>query len=174
MLLLAFVALKQGDLVGVQAFGASRKTVAPQRGMGAVNTLLNEVYDLHTSTDASDYVTAAEDLMRTQQKRSLVVLMTSLRETDMDLLTAVRLLTRRHVVLLASLRESVLDTTAAREPADFADALRIAGTYRYLAERQELHQACAPLVHLLIDCVPEQLPVRIVNAYWQIKRSGDL
>ena len=174
MLLLSFVALKQGDLVGMQSFGAMRKNVPPQRGVTSVNVLLNEVYDLHSGPEASDYVTAAERLMMDHRKRSLVVLMTSLRETDADLISALKLLTSRHVVLLASLRETVLDAYADREPNDFSEALRVAGTHDYLAQRRELHMACLPYTSVLVDCPTVELPVRVVNAYWQVKRSGEL
>lgn len=174
MLLLAFVALRQGDLVGVQSFGAVRKSVDPLRGVASVNVLLNEVYDLHTGPEASDYISAAESLMAHHRKRSLVVLMTSLRETDTDLISALRLLTQRHVVLLASLRETILDDYTDREPRDFTEALRVAGTHKYMEQRRDLQSACLPFTKLVVDCAPAELPVQVVNAYWQIKRSGEL
>ena len=174
MLLLAYVALRQGDSVALKLFGTERKWVPAQRGVGSVNMLLNEVYDLHTGTETADYISAAEDVMARQRKRSLVVLMTNLREEDADLLPALKLLRQRHVVILANLRENVLDETTQQAPHGFEDSLRLAGTYRHLAQRQHYQTQCLPLTHMVLDCTPNELPVRVVNAYWQVKRSGKL
>jgi uncharacterized protein (DUF58 family) len=174
MLLLAYIALRQGDSVGLQVFGAERKWVPPQRGVTSVNVLLNETYDLHSGAQSADYISAAEELMTRQRKRALVVLMTNLREEDADLLPALRLLGKRHVVVLANLRERVLDETLQHRPTGFHEALRLAASHDYLAERKQYQSQCLPLAHAVLDCTPQELPVKVVNAYWQVKRSGRL
>lgn len=174
MLLLAYVALRQGDTVGMKVFGHQQRWVPPQRGVAGVNVLLNASYDLHTGTEAADYLSAAEDVLLRQRKRSLIVLLTNLREQDQDLTAALKLLRRRHVVLVGNLREKMLDVAAAGVPTDFAGALRVAGTHEYLAARRQHHASCVASAHVLLDCTPEELPVAVVNAYWQIKRSGSL
>ncbi len=174
MLLLAYVALRQGDSVGLKLFGAETKWVPPQRGVTAVNVLLNETYDLHSGAESADYITAAEELMSRQRKRALVVLMTNLREEDADLRPALKLLGKRHVVVLANLRERVLDETLRHRPAGFREALRLAASHDYLAERKQFQSQCLPLAHVVLDCTADELPVKVVNAYWQVKRSGRL
>lgn len=174
MLLLAYIALRQGDSVALKVFGHDRKWIPPQRGVASVNLLLNESYDLHTGTEAADYLSAAEEVMTQQRKRSLVILLTNLREEDDDLAPALALLRKRHVVLLANLREQILDENAEHMPQNFDAALRVAGTHAYLAARRQHQASCQALAHLLIDCTPEELPVSVVNAYWQVKRSGAL
>ncbi len=174
MLLLAFIALRQGDSVGLKLFGAERKWVPPQRGVASLNVLLNETYDLHSGTQSADYITAAEELMTRQRKRALVVLMTNLREEDADLLPALRLLGKRHVVVLANLRERVLDETLQHRPTNFREALRLAASHDYLTERKQYQSQCLSYAHAVLDCTPQELPVKVVNAYWQVKRSGRL
>ena len=174
MLLLAYVALRQGDDVSALAFGARRQWVPRLSGVSSINQLLNAVYDLHSGPYASDYVAAAEDVMRHQRKRALVVLMTNLREEDDDLAPAIRLMRRRHLVVLANLREPILDETLGQDIVEFDDALRVAGTAHYLARRTETHKTLARDTHMLIDTVPTELPVRVVNAYWQVKKAGAL
>jgi len=34
--------------------------------------------------------------------------------------------------------------------------------------------ALAAVANAVLDCTPEDLPIEIVNVYWQIKRSGRL
>lgn len=174
MLLLAYVALRQGDSVALRVFGHEQRWVSPRRGVASVNTLLNETFDLHTGTDAADYLGVAEDVMVRQPKRSLIVLLTNLREEDAELGSALKLLRKRHVVLIGNLRERVLDETSEVIPRTFTEALRVAGTHGYLQARRAHHVACGSLAHMLVDCIPEELPVSVVNAYWQVKRSGVL
>ncbi|MCZ6889572.1 MAG: DUF58 domain-containing protein [Gammaproteobacteria bacterium] len=174
MLLLAYVALRQGDSVGLLSFGHAVKWVAPMRGVGSLSVLLNEVFDLQTGPVASDYVAAAEELMARQRKRALVVLMTNLREEDSDLPGALRLLARHHVVMLANLREVSLDLAAQTPVRGLQDALTVAGTADYLATRREIQRSFEPFCHVTLDTVPSELPIRVVNAYWQVKRSGVL
>lgn len=174
MLLLAYVALRQGDSVGLKLFGSGRKWVPPQRGVTSVNVLLNETYDLHSGAEPADYITAAEELMSHERKRALVIMMTNLRDEDADLMPALTLLCRRHVVLLANLRERVLDEIVQHRPAGLREALRLAGTHDYLARRKENEAQYLTLAHAVLDCTPAELPVKVVNAYWQVKRSGRL
>jgi uncharacterized protein (DUF58 family) len=174
MLLLAYVALRQGDEVSALAFGATRRWIPHLRGVGAVSRLLNGVYDVHSGPQAADYIGVAEETMARQRKRSLIVLMTNVGDEDHDLSTALRLLRRRHVVLLANLREAALDQ-ALDEPVDDLDAaLNYGGALYHLAHRRAMTQALRSQVHLLIDARPADLPTRVVNGYWQIKRSGAL
>ena len=108
-LLLAWVALRQGDAVGVQAFAGDRRWLPPVRGRGALERLLDAIYDLETSTESPDFPAAAALLMERQRRRALVLLLTNLRDEDDDeLIPAIRTLRRRHLVLVASTRELAL------------------------------------------------------------------
>ncbi|PMZ30309.1 DUF58 domain-containing protein, partial [Pseudomonas sp. GW247-3R2A] len=67
-------------------------------------------YDLDSTQRPADYQAAATQLLARQKRRALVVLVTNLRDEDDDeLLTAVKRLSKLHRVLVASLREDVLD-----------------------------------------------------------------
>ena len=125
VLLLSYVALKQGDAVGFMAFGGPQRWLKPVKGAHQVNTLLNQVYDLHPTNRASDYIKAAQDLAVLHKKRALVVLASNLRDDDIsELDPAVSLLSRHHLLLMANLREALLDETVQAEVEDFKQALR--------------------------------------------------
>jgi len=174
MLLLSHVALRQGDTVALKTFGPTNVWLPELRGVGAINELLNAVYKVQTGLQTADFVGAAEELMSQQRKRSLIVLMTNLREEDSDLMPALKLLRRRHVVLLASLRESVVDNVLATPATSFDQALSVAGASRYLAQRKLAQAQFTKNAHMLIDCVPNQLPMKLVNSYWHLKSAGTL
>ncbi len=174
VLLLAYVALKQGDSVSALTFGSDRRWLAPMRGVNAINRLLSEIYDLQCGLHTADYISAAEEVLRTQRKRALVILLTNLREEDEDLAPALKLMRGRHVVVLANLTEEALEKGRHRPITDFADALEFAGTMQYLIRHRERHKGLSRLADIALEVTPPELPVAVVNSYWQIKRSGIL
>jgi uncharacterized protein (DUF58 family) len=173
VLLLTYVALRQGDAVGLMTLGGPERWLPPQKGPAAMGTVLHAVYDLETQTRAADYVTAATRLMMRQRRRALVVLISNTRDEDADeIASAVRLMRRRHLVLLASLRETALDDVLEEPLRDFSDALRIAAVHHYLAARREAGRALEGRGVSALDVIPENLPISIVNRYLDIKRTG--
>ena len=175
LLLLSYVALRQGDAVGLMSFGGERRWLSPQKGKVTTNTILNTVYDLHPTTRASDYSAAAQELLGRQRKRSLLVLLTNLREENVDdLIPALHTLGRHHLVMLANLREKIVDHTLHKSVDSFDQALRYAGAASYLDGRQRTHDRLRRQGVLVLDTVPGQLAVHAVNSYLEIKRSGYL
>ena len=174
-LLLAHVALRQGDAVGLMSFGGVERYVPPRKSHAALNALLAASYDLDVTLHAPDYYAAAVDLLRRQSKRSLVVIVSNLRDEDDDSLRpALALLRRRHLVVLASLREHILDAALAA-PVDGLDAaLTHAATAQYLERRRRqfalLEESRVPC----LDVEPQQLPIALVNRYTELKRRGAL
>ncbi len=175
VLLLSYVALRQGDGVGFFAFAGPQRFLPPRKGAAAINAVLNSVYDLQPSTHAPDYARAASDLITRLKKRSLVVLLTNLRDEDAEeLRPAIALLRQQHLVVLASLQEAALNQVAAQPVENFNDALRLTATDIYLEQRRLAHQALKHYGVVMLDVEPAQLPVALVNRYLDIKRSGSL
>ncbi|TNF95863.1 MAG: DUF58 domain-containing protein [Gammaproteobacteria bacterium] len=173
MLLLTYVALRQGDAVGMATFSGERRWLKPVRGAGMLNQVLNAVYDLEPSAEAPDYSKAALEIMARQRKRSLIIVLTNLRDEDGDdLLPALKLLQGRHTVLLASLREQAIDEVLAKDIKGFRDAITLASTHQYLDERS---QAINWLQNNGINCLdvaPKDLSVSLVNHYLELKAGS--
>lgn len=175
VLLLSYVALRQGDAVGFFAFAGPQRFLPPRKGALSINTVLNNVYDLQPTTHASDYSLAASELLKRLKKRSLVVLVTNLRDEDADeLRPAIALLRKRHLVVLASLQEAILNQVVQRPVQSFDQALSMAATDIYLEQRRQAHQALKNFGVMMLDVEPAQLPVALVNRYLDIKLSGRL
>ena len=173
MLLLSYVALRQGDAVGVATFGGSQRWLKPIRGQGMLNNLLNAVYDLEPAAEAPDYSRAAVELMARQRKRSLVVVLTGLRdEAGDDLLPALKLLQRRHTVLLASLREQAIDELLQHDIGGLQDAVTHAATHHYLQQRQHGLDWLVKNGITSVDVAPKKLSVALVNHYLAMKAGG--
>jgi len=175
ILLLSYVALRQGDALGLMTFSGEKRWLAPRKSMNTINRVLNTVYDLQPTTHASDYLNAATQLMQRLKKRALVVFISNLRDEDSDeLLPALQLLRKKHLVLLASLQERILNEVLEQPVENFEDALRHSATLNYINSRQQTHEQLKNHGIIYLDTEPEQLPVMMVNRYLEIKRSGRL
>jgi uncharacterized protein (DUF58 family) len=175
MLLLAHVALRQGDAVGLLAYGAGTRWVPPRRAADTVQQLLRSVFDLQPSLGVADPLAAAQTLLQRQPRRALVVFLTNSRDEDHpELLGAVQVLRRLHLVLVADLREATLDRTLTQPVRTEAAALRYHSVHAYREQRNRHHERLQHLGIRVLDLRPDQLPAALLNAYGSIKGSGQL
>jgi uncharacterized protein (DUF58 family) len=175
-LLLSYIALRQGDAVGLSTFASDRAHyLAPVKGTGQLNVLLNTVYDLDSTQRPADYQAAVTQLLARQKRRALVVLVTNLRdEDDEELLTAVKRLSKLHRVLVASLREDLLDGLRQAPVQTLPEALTYCGTVDYLNDRAQLHEQLSAHGVPVVDARPSELGAELVTRYLSWKRAGGL
>ena len=172
-LVVSYLALRQGDGVGLFATGGDSRWVAPKRGMGTIDTLLRASYDLQAQPVATDYLAAATELSLRQRRRSLVMLVTNVRDEDIeDLLAAVRLLQRQHLVCVASLRERELDDALSQPVETLQDATQAGAIARYLQQRSDAHDALRSHRVMVLDVTADALPGALVERYLAVKRDG--
>lgn len=175
VLLLSYVALRQGDAVGLMAFAGDARFLSPAKGSGQLNRVLDTVYDMQAGLATPDYRAAASSVLAQLKKRSLVIVVSNLRdEDDAELPAALQSLRRKHLVLFASLRERALTETRDKPVESFDDALAHGAALIYLAERQRTHDILQAAGTRCLDVEPQGLPVALVNRYLEIKRSGRL
>ncbi len=175
-LALAYIALRQGDAVGLLACaGETRRWLAPYSGAGGMDRLLGAGYDLKAEPVVTDFLAAASALQQSQQRRALVILVTNVRdEDDAELRTAVAMLSRRHLVLVASLREDALDASLAAADGELEDAILAASTLDYLSRRERVHAALREQGVATLDVTCRELSGALVERYLKIKRDGRL
>jgi uncharacterized protein (DUF58 family) len=176
VMLLSYVALKQGDAVGAMTFGTpvgAERTFAPRKGAQTLDALMGELYGVQPTPTHSDYVAAAQTLLRRYPKRALVIVITNFRDEDStELSQALRLLRSRHLVLLASLRERVVGELI-RQPMSSGDAvLDVASAHLYEQSRRDAFVKLSARDALMVDAEPERLGIELVNRYHAVKRAG--
>ena len=176
VMLLSYVALAQGDAVGAMTFGTppgQERAIPPRKGKQALNGLMGHLYDVQPTPTHSDYVAAARALLERQHKRALVIVITNFRDEDStELSHALRLLRRRHLVLLASLRERVVNELM-RQPLTSGDAaIDVAAAHLYEQSRRDAFNRLATRDALMADAEPERLGVELVNRYHAVKGAG--
>jgi len=175
LLRLGWVAARQGDAVGVQTFAGSDVWLAPRKGRPGFDQTVTGLHDVHPTDAAPDYLMAAQTLVRRLKRRALIVVLTNLRDEDDDTLrAALGLLGSRHLVLCASLRESLLDEMLQAPVEDFHAALSNASAQVYLQDRARFRRRSGLSAATLIDAVPRELPLLLVDRYLEIKNSARL
>jgi len=174
-MLLAYVALKDGDAVGAMTFGhdpSQQRHFAPAKGMAALNSLVARLHDIEPSPTHSDYLAAARELMLRVRRRSLVVVLTNFRDEDCEELEdALKLMRTRHLVLLASLKEGVVAEIAAQPLDDPRAVVDVAAAHWFQNARAEAFRRLSGKNLLLVDVEPEKLAATLVNRYHAVKRA---
>lgn len=173
---LAAVALAQGDAVGAATIAADTpRLLLPAKGRASLPRLVQGLYDLEPGHRVPDYLTDARRIHDRVTRRSLVVIITALRDEDQDSLhAATRLLRQRHRVLVASLREQVLDDVRSAPVSSVDDAARWASTLEYLQAREAVIRRLRRHGVDVLDVPPPHLASSLAAHYWRLKRSGAL
>ncbi|MBX7207960.1 MAG: DUF58 domain-containing protein [Verrucomicrobiaceae bacterium] len=173
MLLISFIALRQGDEAGIIGFGGVQRWLKPVKGAASMPKLLNHIYDYETTGEPSDFIEAAERVLARQKRRALVIFLTNLRTEDSThLLSAVRLLQRRHMTIVATLREAEMEQRAATPVRSLHDALGFGALCSYFQERERLLQNLRASRIMTVDETAQHLPVALANRYLDIKAAG--
>jgi uncharacterized protein (DUF58 family) len=174
-LLLSYIALRQGDNVGAMGFGGVDRWLPPVRGQHSMTHLLNHLYDYECTPAASDFAEAAERVMARQRRRALIVLLTNLRgEEGEHLIAPLRLLSRRHLLVVANLRERSVVEKLQEPVRNFDSALLHAAGHAYLADRAALLATLRDHKIMTIDETAQQLAGALATTYLDVKQRGVL
>jgi uncharacterized protein (DUF58 family) len=174
-LLLSHVALNQGDAVGMLSMGQTMRWHAPKTGMAVVAQLMNQFYDIQPEPVAADYLAAAETLLARQKKRSLIVVISNTRNEDFaDLHMALRLLRKRHLVVLADIREKLLKKLISQPIENADDAVHLHAAHQYLEHRWQQHNQLRHHGIRVLDVEADQLPPALISQYLQLKESAQI
>jgi uncharacterized protein (DUF58 family) len=175
LLLLSWAALKHGDSVAAQSFGASERWIPPRKGTSAITGLLRDFSDLHNGPVPSSPFSALEQALTRLRRRTFIILVSNFREEDGESLSWILpRIQKRHLLLLVSFREEAAETLAARHPANPEETLETAAAFSYLASRRRLYQSWEHSGLLTLETTPARISSALVNRYLAVKRSGRL
>jgi len=175
LLLVTYIALRQGDAVGLLTFGGRDRWRPPRKGPATLNALLRGVYDLGTTLEPSDFTEVAARVRALQPRRSLVVVLTTQHDEDeAELRAALTLLRARHLVVLASLREGSVEARIKAPAVDLDAALSASAAVAFRAARARSLERLRGSHTLTLDVAPKDLAISLAERYLEIKRSGRL
>jgi uncharacterized protein (DUF58 family) len=171
-LMLSYVALRQGDSVGMVCFADRVLSFVPPRGgMNQMNRLLHASFDRFPELVESRYDDAFLYLATHVRKRSLVVLISNVIDevNSHQIQSYLGNLVGRHLPLGVLLRDRHLFAAADTPPQTEDDLFRAAAAAEILTWR---HQVLRDLEHqgvLVMDLFPEDMTAPLVNKYLEIK-----
>lgn len=173
LLMSSYIALDRGDAVGVMAFSGEPSWLPPVKGKTSINVLLNHLYALNTSTQSSDYVTAAERLLLKHRKRSLIIVLTNVRDEDNDDLgKAVDILSKQHLVMVVALQERLLERVNELPVEEVADAMLYAGTKHFELNRKKMLALLKARGVSVVDATHKSIHIQLVTEYLRLKQFG--
>ncbi|MCY2985163.1 MAG: DUF58 domain-containing protein [Planctomycetota bacterium] len=172
ILMLSYVALHQGDSVGLLCFSDKIESYVPVRGGKAqMNRLLHAGFDRFPSLKQTNYDDAFLYFSRNCRKRSLVVLVTSIIDdvSASQITGYLRTLRGKHLPLLALLRDRAVFDYADNPSLDENVLYRSAAAAQLLVWRHELIQRLGTSGVLSVDAFPDMLTTPLINRYLEVK-----
>lgn len=171
------VATGMGDRVGLVAFSdAVGFSVPPRSGSAQLTRVVETLADVRVKLVEPDYRAAFVDTLARYRRRALVVVLTDLAAAPVDesLAPAVPLLSRRHVLVVASPADPSVRRWASQPPADPVGAYRMAAALRTGADRRRSAGRLRRAGARVVDEPPDLLPSRLIDAYLDLKSAGRL
>lgn len=172
VILLSYVALRQGDTVGILVCSNRVERWAPPvRGAASIQTLIRQTYDLKPTYDASDYSLMVEELRRRYRKRSLVVMVThALDEVHMQSISRnIRQIQKPHLVMGAFLRNVPLHERMETVPQTDLEAFQVAAAAEMVSAQTLQVAQLEKTGVLVVDTLPENLSSRLISQYLEVK-----
>lgn len=173
MLMLAYVALKQGDSVGMISFSDRVHNFTPVRpGVQHINRLLHASFNQQAEYVESRYDEAFLYLRSHCRKRSLVILLTNV----IDEINALQIrqylgtMAGLHLPLGVLLRDRELFSAVDEVDYQNSDSLfQASAAVEVLSWRQQVIRDLKHQGVRVLDVFPEQLTAAVVNQYLEIK-----
>ena len=176
-LLTAFVALKDGDRVGLFGFDSHPRVASKAVAGGRSFALLQRLAaGIDYSASETNYTLALATLATGLNRRSLIVIFTEFADTISAelMLAAVGALLRRHLVLFVVMRDEELEDIGAAEPQTPEDVTRAVTAAALLRERRLVITRLRHLGVHVIEAAHEEAGPALVNAYLGFKRRDML
>jgi uncharacterized protein (DUF58 family) len=171
--MVALVADELGDRCGVTAFdGQIRSQLRPRRNGG--RAVVRAILDAEPTSVDSDYDLAFRSV--SGGKRSLILVFTDLVDAAAAraLIGSVPILTRRHAVIVASVRDPDLDRARRRAPTNTHDVYAAAVAIDVLDERQRVANRLEHAGARVVEAPAAVLGEACVRAYLRLKARARL
>jgi len=174
-LVLAWVSLQGGDLVGTYGFDARvRQYMAPVRGISGFSRLQRATAELDYHHQETNFTLGLAELNTRLKRRALVILFTDFVDTITAelLIESMQRVANRHLVVFVTQRGSLLQRAVDTAPTRFADVAQAVIAHDFLRERSIVFERLERLGIHCLDVPSRGLPVALINRYLLIKQRG--
>jgi len=169
------VALGSGDRVGLLSYGRSvSHRILPNRGSLHLRGLIEQLAQVQEESVEADHLRAANALLSTQTRRSLIVWITDLAETAMtpEVIEAAGRLTSRHLVIFVVIGQPDLSEMASREPESVTQMYLMAAAQEMMHRREVLLATLRRHGALAFEVESAKASAAIVNSYLEVKERN--
>lgn len=173
MLLTAWIALKLGDRVAINAFDSRPRLASGLvSGGGAFTELERVAAGIDYSADETNYTFALTTLAARLTRRSMVILFTEFTDTvSADfMLRALRRLVETHLIVIVVLRDEELEAITAAEPQTADDVTRAITAADLLADRRVVITRLQHLGVHVVESEYDKVSERLVQSYLELKK----
>jgi uncharacterized protein (DUF58 family) len=174
-LLLAWVSLQSGDLVGSYGFDAAvRHYLGPIRGVAGFARIQRATGELDYYHQETNFTLGLAELNVRLKRRALVILFTDFVDTVTAelMIESMQRVANRHVVVFVTQRGSVLQRAVDAAPERFEDVAQAVIAHDFLRERSIVFQRLERLGVHCLDVPSRGLSVELINRYLLIKQRG--
>lgn len=175
-LLLATLAGRGGDRVDFLAYDRRPRARVESGSKGVLlKQLVHAMAPLEAELIEADWSQLPAQIHSISPHRSLVVLLTSLDSgsTEEGLLPVMSHLTRKHSVVVASVRDPLM-TRMRAERTTVSDTYRAAAAERTILDRSALTEQLRHQGAEVVDAEPHDLPGELADRYIRLKAAGRL
>jgi uncharacterized protein (DUF58 family) len=173
MLLSAWVALKLGDRVAINAFDSRPRLASGFASGGSAFAELECVAaQIDYSADETNYTFALTTLAARLTRRSMIILFTEFTDTvSADfMLRAIRRLVETHLVVVVVLRDQELEDIAEGAPETADDVTRAVTAASLLKERRIVITRLQHLGVHVVESEYDKVNERLVQSYLELKK----
>jgi uncharacterized protein (DUF58 family) len=174
-LLLAWVSLQGGDLVGTYGFDAAvRHYLGPVRGVAGFARIQRATGELEYHRQETNFTLGLAELNVRLKRRALVILFTDFVDTVTAelMIESMQRVANRHVVVFVTQRGSVLQQAVDASPERFEDVAQAVIAHDFLRERSIVFERLERLGVHCLDVPSRGLSVALINRYLLIKQRG--
>ena len=174
-LLLAWISLHGGDLVGTFAFDAAlRHYLTPVRGINNFARIQQAAAELEYRTDETNFTLGLAELGARLKRRALVILFTEFVDTVTAelLVESMQRVAARHVVVFVTLRDSLMQRVVDAPPSRFERVAEAVIAHDLLRERSIVFERLERLGVHCLDVPSRGLSVALINRYLMVKQRG--
>jgi uncharacterized protein (DUF58 family) len=176
-LFLAFVAVRNGDRVGLAVFADGVKAyLPPAAGRGQYRKMVDALYSTTPSLTYVDYLALFKELNVRLTRRSLLCVFTDFLDEEQasTMVAPLHRLARRHVPLCLSVKDTALQKLLRTPPPGPEEAFQHAVASELLTDREVLKAKVSQGGVQMLDVQPDELSLAAVNRYLDIKARGVL
>lgn len=171
-IMLAHVANRQGDRVGLALFrDVVHRFVKPAVGLSAVHRVIEELVDASAEPVFPSYAALIESMRAHQNRRSLMVLFTDLNDPQLaaNLSEVLPLVSRKHVLVVITMRDPLLDRIAAGPAADRRAVYETIAARQLSTERATHVRELKRIGAMIVEADAGTMTMQLINTYLSIK-----